>query len=62
VDLNKEAAVKVAGSIENEFKTPCIGIAASVLDKSSLEAAKKEINNKFGSIDILVNGGRRKCA
>jgi len=56
VDLNKEAAVKVAGSIENEFKTPCIGIAASVLDKSSLEAAKKEINNKFGSIDILVNG------
>jgi len=56
LDLNKEAALKVAEAIEKEFKTPCIGISASVLDKASLEAAKKEINEKFGPIDILVNG------
>src|SRR5664280_1709285 len=56
LDLNKEAAVKVAEQIENEFKTPSIGLSANVLDKASIEAAKKEIIEKFGTIDILVNG------
>ncbi len=56
LDLNKEASVDVAGEIEKEFGTPSIGISASVLDKPSLETAKKEINDKFGLIDILVNG------
>jgi NAD(P)-dependent dehydrogenase (short-subunit alcohol dehydrogenase family) len=56
LDLNKEAAVDVAKAIEKEFDTPSIGLSASVLDKVSLEAAKKDINDKFGSIDILVNG------
>jgi len=56
LDLNKEAATTIAGLIEKEFKTPSIGISASVLDKSSLENAKKEINEKFGEVDILING------
>lgn len=56
LDLNKEAAVKVAGEIEKESGVPSIGVSASVLDKASLEAAKQEINDKFGPIDILVNG------
>jgi NAD(P)-dependent dehydrogenase (short-subunit alcohol dehydrogenase family) len=56
LDLNKEAAVKVAKEIEEEFKTQSIGLSASVLDKASLEEAKKEIHDKFGPIDILVNG------
>jgi NAD(P)-dependent dehydrogenase (short-subunit alcohol dehydrogenase family) len=56
LDLNKEAAVNVANEIEKEFGTPSLGVSASVLDKASLEAAKKEIHEKFGPIDILVNG------
>ncbi len=56
LDLNKEAASAVAAEIEKEFKTPSIGVSASVLDKSSLEEARKEIHSKFGSVDILVNG------
>jgi len=56
LDLNKEAATSIAGLIEKEFKTPSIGVSASVLDKSSLENAKKEINDRFGEIDILING------
>ncbi|MCX6321043.1 MAG: SDR family oxidoreductase [Bacteroidia bacterium] len=56
LDLNKEAAVEVAKEIEKEFKTPSMGVSASVLDKASLEAAKKNIHDKFGTIDILVNG------
>ncbi|MBP7731146.1 MAG: SDR family oxidoreductase, partial [Bacteroidales bacterium] len=35
---------------------PSIGIAANVLDKSSLEEARKEIITKFGIPDILING------
>jgi NAD(P)-dependent dehydrogenase (short-subunit alcohol dehydrogenase family) len=56
LDLNKEAAEKVAKEIEKEFKSQSIGLSASVLDKASLEAAKKEIHEKLGQIDILVNG------
>jgi NAD(P)-dependent dehydrogenase (short-subunit alcohol dehydrogenase family) len=56
VDLNKESAISVAAGIELEFKTSSIGLAANVLDKSSLEMAAKEIMNNFGKIDILVNG------
>jgi NAD(P)-dependent dehydrogenase (short-subunit alcohol dehydrogenase family) len=56
LDLNKEAAVKVAEEIEKEFGSPSIGVSASVLDKTSLQGAKKEINDHFGDIDILVNG------
>jgi NAD(P)-dependent dehydrogenase (short-subunit alcohol dehydrogenase family) len=56
LDLNKEAADAVAAKINKEFSTPSIGVAASVLDKVSLEAAKKEIHEKFGPIDILING------
>jgi NAD(P)-dependent dehydrogenase (short-subunit alcohol dehydrogenase family) len=56
LDLNKEAAVAVAKEIEKEFGTQSIGVSASVLDKVSLQAAKNEIHEKFGPIDILVNG------
>lgn len=56
LDLNKDAAVKVAEEIEKETGVPSIGVAASVLDKASLENARKEINDRLGAIDILVNG------
>lgn len=56
LDLNKEAAEKIATEIEKEFGTASIGLSASVLDKASLEVARKDIHDKFGLIDILVNG------
>ncbi len=56
LDLNKEAAAKVSAEIESEFGVPALGLSANVLDKASLMGAKKEINDKFGPIDILVNG------
>ncbi len=33
-----------------------IGVACNVLSKESLEEAKKEVNEKLGSVDILING------
>ena len=56
LDLNKDASEDIAREIEKEYGTSSIGIPANVLDKASLETAKKEINSKFGPIDILVNG------
>lgn len=56
LDLNKEAALKVAAEITKEFKTPSIGLSANVLDKASLELVRKQIQDTFGSIDILING------
>lgn len=56
IDLNKDAAVKTAETIEKETGKECIGLSANVLDKKSLEEAKNEINRIFGPVDILING------
>lgn len=55
-DINKEVADKVAAEIAAKYSAEVIGVEANVLDKSSLEKAKVEINDKLGAIDILVNG------
>ena len=55
-DINKEVAEKVAAEIAAESGAEVIGIEANVLDKASLEAAKTEINERFGDIEILING------
>ncbi len=55
-DINKEVADKVAAEIASESGSEVIGVEANVLDKASLEAAKAEINEKLGDIDILING------
>ncbi len=56
VDLNEEAARKLATETEQESGITTIGVGASVLDKESLIAAKKVINEKLGKIDFLING------
>ena len=45
LDLKKEAADKIANEI-NAAGGKAIGVAANVLEKESLEAAKKEVNEK----------------
>lgn len=56
LDLNKEMADKVATEVEAETGSKSIGIETNVLDKGSLENAKKEVNNKLGKINMLING------
>lgn len=55
LDLNKESADKVAEEIIAEGGK-AIGVSANVLEKESLLAAKAEVNEKLGSVDILING------
>ena len=55
LDLREESANAVAEEIKAEgFEA--IGVACNVLDKDSLENARKTINEKIGTCDILING------
>jgi NAD(P)-dependent dehydrogenase (short-subunit alcohol dehydrogenase family) len=62
LDLNLEAAEKVAAEIKAETGSESIGFSANVLDRNSLEEAKKAINQKLGKIDFLVNGAGGNAA
>ncbi len=55
LDLNLDAANAVADKI-NADGGKAIGVSANVLSKESLEEAKKIVNEKLGSVDILING------
>ncbi|MDD6483652.1 MAG: SDR family oxidoreductase [Clostridiales bacterium] len=55
LDLSEAAANAVADEITAAGGN-AVGISANVLDKNSLEAAKAIINDRFGSVDILLNG------
>jgi NAD(P)-dependent dehydrogenase (short-subunit alcohol dehydrogenase family) len=54
-DLNTELAVKKAAEIASATGGTVIGVGANVLDKTSLETARKEINGRAGPVDILIN-------
>lgn len=55
LDLNEDSANKVADEIVKDGGV-AIGIKTNILDKKSLEDAKKIVNEKFGTVDILING------
>jgi len=55
LDLRLDAAQKVADEI-NSIGGTAIGVEANVLEKESLVRAKKEVNEKLGACDILING------
>lgn len=56
LDLNEELAIDKAKAIQDKTGTICVGVKANVLDKSSLEEAKKKIHDTIGTIDYLING------
>jgi NAD(P)-dependent dehydrogenase (short-subunit alcohol dehydrogenase family) len=56
LDFNKDNAEKVAQTVKEKTKGDVIAVFGNVLDKATLIEAKKEINEKLGKIDILING------
>lgn len=65
VDLNEERAKEVAASIASKTGNEnIIGVGGNVLEKETLQKAKTQINEKLGTIDILINGagGNAKAA
>ena len=55
LDLNLDAAQKVADEIIADGGT-AVAVKANVLEKASMEEAKKTVDEKLGSCDILING------
>lgn len=55
LDLNKEAAQKVADEIAANGGT-AMAVGCNVLEAQSLAAARDEINALFGTCDLLING------
>lgn len=55
LDLNIDAAKKVADEIIADGGT-AVAVKANVLEKASMEEAKKIVDEKLGSCDILING------
>jgi NAD(P)-dependent dehydrogenase (short-subunit alcohol dehydrogenase family) len=56
LDINLEFAEKVASNISKKYNADTFGIQADVLNLDSLNSAKKIINERYGKIDLLING------
>ncbi len=56
VDLDAEAANQLAEALSSEYKIKAVGVAANVLEKPSLEEAKRYIHKHLGAIHFLING------
>ncbi len=56
LDLNREAAERVAYEVTDETGTRSVGVAANVLDKKSLKEARDYLIKEFKTIDFLING------
>jgi len=63
LDLIEDAAKKVTKEIKSEGGS-AIAVKCNVLEKDTLEAARKKIIAEFGKIDVLINGagGNKKEA
>ncbi|ADQ15770.1 SDR family oxidoreductase [Halanaerobium hydrogeniformans] len=55
LDINLEGAEKVAAKITKAGGTALV-IKTNILEKESLEEARKTVREKLGSCDILING------
>jgi NAD(P)-dependent dehydrogenase (short-subunit alcohol dehydrogenase family) len=56
LDINEEAAKKVAEMVREETGTKAFGMMANVLDRASLESVLQQITDEVGQIDFLING------
>jgi len=63
IDLVADAPER-GEAVAKEYGIQCLGISCSVLDKEALEAARDQIHEKLGPIDILINcaGGNSRKA
>jgi NAD(P)-dependent dehydrogenase (short-subunit alcohol dehydrogenase family) len=56
LDFKKENSDVVAKKVNDLYPGNAISVFANVLEKETLISAKKEINDRFGKIDVLING------
>lgn len=64
MDYKKGRCDQCAQNLAKKSGAPVLCVVANVLDKDGLMAAKKEVNDEFGKVDILINaaGGNAPTA
>lgn len=55
LDLNETVAKQFADELTKKGYQ-AMGVSCNVMDKGAIEAAKKIVNDTYGSVDILING------
>lgn len=56
LDLREDIASELATKIRAKYNVECYGFETNVLDKETLIETKKAVIEKFGKVDILING------
>lgn len=56
LDLREDVAQKFAAELAEKGLTRTLALAANVLERESLEKARQIVLDKYGKIDILING------
>ena len=56
LDLREDIASDLAQKIQSKYNVECSGFGTNVLDKATLIETKKAVLQKFGKVDILING------
>jgi len=52
---NKEAAEKIQSDLEKSYNIKAMAIKTDITSKNSIMAMKKQVNEKLGIVDIIVN-------
>lgn len=55
IGRNKEKADQLAREIEGKTGAKAMGVMGDVVNKSSMLEAKKQVNDRMGSINVLIN-------
>ena len=56
MDYKKGRCDQCAQNLAKKSGAPVLCVVANVLDKGGLIEAKKQVNDEFGKVDILING------
>ena len=60
-DINGELAVSTAKEIEDKYHADVMPITMDVADEDSVNSGFKEIEARFGSVDILISNAGIQC-
>jgi gluconate 5-dehydrogenase len=55
VSRNKDEGTEAAASVTGEYQVTAMAIGADVTQQDQMESMAKEVHDRFGSIDILIN-------
>ena len=55
VSRNKDEGNEAAASVTSEYQTTAMAVGADVTQQDQMESMAKEVHDRFGNIDILIN-------